>query len=194
MNLVTGGDLLRGFDAFRHRREAQRLRRFAKGEPVLAAASGRDLKREGVLAVTPSRILWVTPWTRRTFDLGRLQGIRVATDRDQGIVTLEEPGLELAVARIRPDDAKRFAAAVKQAARDAGNRAIATRAVDDHPDHPDARPELGGETARARLDRLERMLERGSITYPEYLANRRRILDRSPPPPEPPRGTWWRRF
>lgn len=195
MGLLDDAPGLDRFGAFQHRHELRRLQRLRrKDETIVEMVAGRDPHRTGILALTDQRVLWITrglPGRRvRAFPVQQLTGVRVGIEDDQGVVTLESPKLTLAVARIDANAAKRFGDAAKTAAKDAGNATMKSKELDRRPPREEL---LSEKEARKRLEQLERMREKGSITQPEYLANRKRLEARSELP-DPPSGSWWRRW
>lgn len=188
------------FDAFRYRRQLRRLeRRLRPMDRLLSIIGGRDARGPGVLALTPEQILWVPrrPRRMRRFPLTALEGLRVVTDGHQSTVTVDAPGLRLAVARADAQAGTRFVDAGKMAAYDVGNPAVKRKSVDPEPARAPTPAQAripSPEKAQERLERLDRMLERGAMTYPEYLTAKQALLDYREAPPDPPRGSWWRRW
>jgi hypothetical protein len=151
------------FGRFVNRRELAALAdRLEDGETVLAAIEATHAGKRGVLAATERRVLFV----RRTWLGARSVGW---THRQLGGMT-RQAGVDDAVLRLRvPDGMAEFVA--RKAEAQAFEDALA------------ARPRLPGEPVefipesdrRVRLERLDRMLERGSITRSEYERSKRAI-------------------
>ncbi len=178
-----------GLDAlgrFVNRREVALLRPvLADGERVLYALEGRVRDKAGLLAATDSRIVWVRRGLFgakvRSFPYPEIQEIHVGVDPDEAVVTLAVPGEDFVVARCPRREANEFGTRAADAAR----RTTATfRLVLADPNArtlTDSMKDLD-----ARLARVDRMLERGSMTQKEHRVARRRLLEEAGLPTDIP--------
>lgn len=170
---------LDGLGRFVNRRELGLLRPVLEaGETVHYAVEGSAGDRRGLLAATDRRIVWVVHrWFRprvRSFPYDSVERLDVIRDADESVITLVVPGGDFTVARCARHPANEFGTRAAEAAR----RATSTfRLVIADPGartlHQTAR-EL-----ELRLDRVDRMLERGSMTAAEHKVARRRLLEQA---------------
>ncbi len=156
------------FARFVNRRELEALRaRLADGEHVLAATEARAGERAGLLALTDRRVLHLSKgWLRarlRSWPNREVHGIDVATNVDDGTVMLQTR-LGPALFRLRKADARRFQAAWEK--RPQGPGELLDFAL------PPAEARR-----RERLARLDRQLERGTITKAEYERSKRALVE-----------------
>ena len=159
------------FGRFVNRRELKALSaRLEEGEHVLAAVEARGDERDGVLAVSDRRVLFVSVGWLRTRAASwahrDLLGLEVTPAVDDAQVLLRTRATPVSL-RARKADAAQLKAAYDGRPRAAGE------AVDF------AVPAAEAER-RKRLARLDRMLERGSITRAEYERSKRALADGLP--------------
>lgn len=171
------------FGRFTSRDELNALRpKLVQGETVrYALACVGD--RKGLLACTDRRILWLSqgPLQVRTatYTFGEIRRIAVEISRDGATITISCPDGDHQFTRADRSLARVFADQVRTVPRLAEYRRVEvndTGAGEDLPPPRTATTPAHNERAE-RLERLDRMLEKGSITRPEYNANRRRILE-----------------
>lgn len=166
------------FGRFTSRDELNALRpKLEQGETVLYAVAAIG-DRKGLLAATDRRILWLSqgPLQVRTatYSYGEIRRMAVELARDGATITLSCPDGDHRFTRADRQGAQAFAARVQQMPRLQEYRRVEVTGITEEA-APAAAPRP--ETTQERLSRLDRMLEKGSITEPEYRANRRRILE-----------------
>ncbi|HUR61011.1 MAG TPA: hypothetical protein VM286_01435 [Candidatus Thermoplasmatota archaeon] len=166
--------------SFVSRREVALLRRRLRpDEKVLGAVDAVRGRRKGLLAATDSRIVWASAGVLRRTTVAWLYPevakveVQVARDGATIDLILGQSARE-SFTQAERDQARAFAEAVKRASprkafrnvTPVGNAANATSVA-----------EFLDEPFRTRLERLERMRARGTVTQPEYDASRQAILD-----------------
>lgn len=171
------------FGRFTSRVELAALRpKLLQGEVVRYALAATGDK-PGLLAATDRRILWLSQGSLQvraaSYLYGEIKQVLVEVGRDGATITLVCPdgrhtfsGADRRLARV-------FADQVRTVPRLADFRRV--ELLDHEPEEePENLPpprEPYSSDVRERLARLERMKAKGSITEPEYNANRRRILE-----------------
>jgi hypothetical protein len=166
--------------SFVSRREVALLRRRLRpDEKVLGAVDAMRGRRKGLLAATDARIVWASVGVlRRTvvaWTYPSVAKVEVHVSRDGATIDLIlDPGTSESFTRAERDQARAFAEAVKRASpRKAFRNVTAVRDAA----NVTSVAEFLDEPFKSRLERLERMHARGTVTQPEYDASRRAILD-----------------
>lgn len=158
-------DGLDRFGRFLNRRELTALaRQLDEGEQVLAAVEA-VLDKRGVLAATDRRLLFVRrSWLGARARSWRYARLDARSDREAARLELQTPQGPVAFTGIPKDQAREFQAAVAR-------RPPAPGELVDFSLPP-------AEAARRkRLERLDRMLARGSLTRSEYERAKRSLDD-----------------
>lgn len=164
-----------GFDRFGrfiNRRELDALApALAAGERVLYAAEAHR-EGKGLLAATDRRILFLrVGWLRRrvrSWPYAQVAAVRLRLDVDDAVVTVTTKRAgDVAFARVPKRAAEAFAKAVKERPPAPGEML----------DFQDARTPRQRTEQEQRLDRLDRMLERGTLTRAEHERARRAALE-----------------
>ncbi|HLF16256.1 MAG TPA: PH domain-containing protein [Candidatus Thermoplasmatota archaeon] len=169
-----------GLDAlgrFVNRREIASLKPvLGEGERLLYAVEGHARDRRGLLAATDLRVLFVSKGWIRTkvddFPYEDLKELAVSLDRDDAVVTLRGGDRELVVAKADKLGAQELGERANDAAR---LRKSSFRLVRADPNAPTVTSRM--KAAEERLERLDRMLARRSMTAAEHRVARRRILE-----------------
>lgn len=159
------------FGRFINRRELDALGPTLRaGERVLYAVEAH-LDGKGLLAATDRRILFLRlGWLRRrvqSWPYAAVVALRVRLDVDDALLTVATKAGDVAFARVPKRGAEALAKAVKQ-------RPPAPGEVVEFQDARKPRPRTEQEQ---RLDRLDRMLERGTLTRAEHERARRAVLE-----------------
>jgi hypothetical protein len=169
-----------GLDAlkrFVNRRELQAIEEsLAAGEKLSIAFQSRLDGKAGILAATNRRVLFAAAGllaspilSVRYDDLTRCEQWQEGPDVS---IILQTSGRQHSVAGLRRPEAETFVQTVRRRG-ESGKFRLVEFVDDPRKAEPDARPTDVGK----RLQRIESMFKRGSITEPEYRVNRRRILE-----------------
>jgi hypothetical protein len=163
---------------FVHRREAETLQRaLAEGETIRLSLDGHHNGSPGLLAATDVRILFAPKAILRrvvqSWPFEDLAAVDVEAHQGEAHLRLhfasEGPAFTL---QARKGAAEAFREAV---APFVAQRTFRRARIVADPRQADPIPE--GQSTVERLQRLDRMRQRGTITEPEYRVNRRRILE-----------------